>query len=82
LSGIANGAQVNVIETVKKNGTALTVTNKAVDISVPTKTSDISNDSGFITKAVNDLTNYYKKSETYTQTEIDNKISAIPKFAI
>lgn len=82
LSGIANGAQVNVIETVKKNGTALTVTNKAVDISVPTKTSDISNDSGFITKVVNDLTNYYKKSETYTKTEIDNKISAIPKFAI
>lgn len=82
LSGIASGAQVNVIETVKKNGTALTVTNKAVDISVPTKTSDISNDSGFITKVVNDLTNYYKKSETYTQTEIDNKISAIPKFAI
>lgn len=82
LSGIANGAQVNVIETVKKNGTALTVTNKAVDISVPTKTSDITNDSGYITKAVNDLTNYYKKSETYTQTEIDNKLSAIPKFAV
>lgn len=82
LSGIANGAQVNVIETVKKNGTALTVTNKAVDISVPTKTSDITNDSGYITKAVNDLTNYYKKQETYTQTEINNKLSAIPKFAI
>lgn len=82
LSGIDAGAQVNVIETIKKNGTALTVTNKAVDISVPTKTSDITNDSGYITKAVNDLTNYYKKSETYTQTEIDNKLSTIPKFAI
>ena len=49
LSGIASGAQVNVIETVKVNGTARTVTGKAVDISVPTKTSDITNDSGFIT---------------------------------
>lgn len=49
LAGIASGAQVNVIETIKKNGTALTITSKAVDISVPTKTSDLTNDSGFIT---------------------------------
>lgn len=44
--------------------------------------SDIPDVSAFITKAVNDLTNYYTKSETYTQTEIDNMVSAIPKFAI
>ena len=49
LSGIAAGAQANVIEVVKRNGVALTVTNKAVDVTVPTKTSDITNDSGFIT---------------------------------
>lgn len=36
LEGIAEGAQVNVIETVKVNGVAQTVTGKAVDISVPT----------------------------------------------
>lgn len=35
LSGIATGAQVNVIETIKVNGTAQTVSNKAVDISIP-----------------------------------------------
>ena len=35
LSGIASGAQVNVIETVKVNGTALTVSSKAVDVTVP-----------------------------------------------
>lgn len=29
-----------------------------------------------------DLANYYKKTETYSQTEINNKISAIPKFDI
>lgn len=39
LAGIESGAEVNVIETVKKNGTALTITNKAVDISVPTASS-------------------------------------------
>ena len=49
LAGITAGAQPNVIEVVKKNGTTLTITNKAVDITVPTKTSDITNDSGFIT---------------------------------
>ena len=36
LSGIAPNAQVNVIETVKVNGTTQTVTSKAIDISVPT----------------------------------------------
>lgn len=35
LDGIASGAQANVIETVKVNGTALTVTSKAVDVIVP-----------------------------------------------
>lgn len=51
LSGIASGAQVNVIESVKVNGAALTPTSKEVDITVPTKTSDLTNDSGFITSA-------------------------------
>ncbi len=49
LSGIASGAQVNVIETIKVNNTAQTVTSKAVNITVPTKVSDLTNDSGFIT---------------------------------
>lgn len=51
LAGIASGAQVNVIETVKVNNTALTPSSKAVNVTVPTKTSDITNDSGFITVA-------------------------------
>lgn len=47
LSGIANGAQVNVIESVKVNGTKLTPSSKAVDVTVPTKTSQLTNDSGY-----------------------------------
>ena len=39
LSGIASGAQVNVIESVKVNGTKLTPSSKSVDVTVPTKTS-------------------------------------------
>ena len=50
LAGIEAGAEVNVIETVKVNGTALTPdANKAVDVTVPTKVSDIQNDSNFQT---------------------------------
>lgn len=51
-------------------------------INKPTKLSDFTNDGVFITNAVNDLTNYYLKSQTYTQTEVNNLISVIPKFAI
>ena len=47
-------AERNVIISVKKNGTALTVdSNRAVNITVPTKTSEITNDSGFVTSGAN-----------------------------
>lgn len=49
---------------------------------IPTKTSDLENDSGFITNTVNDLTNYYLKSETYTQTEVNNLIGQIKTISI
>lgn len=35
------------IDTIKVNGTTQTITNKTVDITVPTKTSDLTNDSDF-----------------------------------
>lgn len=37
---------------------------------------------GAVTQIQTDLANYYLKSETYSKTEIDNQLSAIPKFAI
>ena len=49
LSGIATGAQVNVLEGIQKNGDTVTITNKIANITVPTATSDLTNDSGFIT---------------------------------
>ena len=51
LSGVASGAQVNIIEQVKVNGNAITPSSKAVNITVPTKTSQLTNDSGYITSA-------------------------------
>jgi hypothetical protein len=44
--------------------------------------SAFNNDEGFIKNTVTDLVNYYKKSETYTQDEVNELISKIPKFAI
>ena len=41
---IAEGGEPNVIETVKVNGTALVPVSKAVDVTVPTKVSDLTND--------------------------------------
>ena len=43
------GGQPNVIEKISVNGTAQTVSNKTVNITVPTKVSALTNDSGFQT---------------------------------
>lgn len=61
LAGIADNAQVNTIETISLNGTDLTPdANKKVSITV-------------ITKDVNDLTNYYSKTQTYAKSETYSK---------
>lgn len=69
LSGIASGAQANVIESVKVNGTKLTPSSKAVDISVPTKTSQLTNDSGYQTKANVDSIVTGKGYQTQSQVQ-------------
>ena len=46
LTTIEENAQVNLIETVKVNGTALTITDKAVDIAVPTMLSQLNGYTG------------------------------------
>ena len=69
LSGIASGAQENIIENITVNGVAQVINNKTVALTI-------------MTNAVDDLVNYYKKSETYTQSEVNSLISAIPKFDI
>ena len=44
-------AQANVIEGIKVNGTEQAITDKVVDITVPTKVSDLTNDADYATKA-------------------------------
>ena len=49
---------------------------------IPTKTSQLTNNSGFITNAVNNLTNYYLKSETYTKSEVQQLLSTISSLKL
>lgn len=50
LTGVEDGAEVNVIDTVKVNGSALTPSSKAVDISVPTTVAQLSDASDYAKK--------------------------------
>lgn len=64
LSGIATGAQVNKIESIKVNGTAQTITDKAVDIAVPTNNNQLTNGAGY-------------QTASQVQTAINSAISGI-----
>lgn len=59
-----NGGKIDVV---KINGTAQTITNKEVDISVPTQVSDLTNDSGF-------------QTATQVQSLIDSAVSSAYKY--
>lgn len=69
LSGIASGAQVNVIESVKVNGTALTPSNKSVNVTVPKNVSQLTNDSGFQTSTQVDSIVTGKGYQTQSQVQ-------------
>lgn len=76
LEGIATGAQVNVVESVKVNGVALTPdANKAVDVTVPTKISDLTNDDNTVKDA-----SYVHTDNNYTTAE-KNKLAGIEASA-
>ena len=45
-------------------------------IHVPTKTSQLQNDSDFVIKTTNELTNYYTKNNTYTKNEVDALVAS------
>ena len=76
---VTTGGEPNVLEGVMVNGTALTITNKAVDVTVPTAVSELTNDSGFL--VANDISgkansaDVYAKTETYTKAEVDAAIA-------
>ena len=71
LAGVSNGAQANVIETVKVNNVALTPSEKSVNIPVPTDNQELSNGAGY-------------QNETQVNALIDSKMQSfiIPKGSI
>lgn len=85
LSGIETGAQVNKIETIKKNGVIVNADGKAVDISVPTKMSELNNDKSFQTKtevqALIQQAGHMEKKivESKPTTGLDNILYLVPK---
>lgn len=48
----------------------------------PTKLSELTNDVNFVTNSVNNLTNYYTKTNTYTKTEVNELINGITSMNV
>lgn len=81
-------AQANVIESIKVNGSAVTITDKAVDITVPTDNAQLANGAGYL--VANDVANKADKATTlggygitdaYTSAQTDTAIAnAVGQF--
>lgn len=76
---VTAGGEPNVIETVKVNGVAQEVTEKAVDIKVPTKVSDLTNDSAFQTNT--DVAQAIQTAISKTGHAVFKKVDAVPEAA-
>ena len=68
LRDVAEGAQVNVIEQIKINGVAATISGKSVNVPVPTDNASLANGAGY-------------QTENQVNTLIDSKLKAyiVPK---
>lgn len=73
LLGIADGAQVNIIEKVQVNGTDLPVNAKKVNVVVPTKLSDLTNDGNYVQDANYVHTDYNYSAEEQGKVEAADK---------
>lgn len=74
---VTAGGEPNVIETVKVNGVAQEVTEKAVDIKVPTKVSDLTNDSAFQTNT--EVAQAIQTAISKTGHAVFKKVDAVPE---
>ena len=77
--GVKIGANISISEDGTISVTALdwgNISNR------PTKLSQFTNDSSFITKSVTDLVNYYTKTESYTKAEVNALIGDLKTIQI
>lgn len=73
LNSIESSAQENIIESVSVNGTAQPISNKGIDITVPTAVSDLADDVGYLTKESDPTVPAWAKASTkptYTAAEV------------
>lgn len=89
LDGIAAEANKITVDSALSGTSTNPVQNKVVAERIGTIEANVSaaattagNAAASAAAVKKDLANYYKKTETYSQAEINNKISAIPKFDI
>lgn len=89
LDGIATEANKTVVDSALSGTSTNPVQNKVVAERIGTIEANVNaaattagNAAASAAAIKKDLANYYKKTETYSQAEINNKISAIPKFSI
>ena len=79
LGGVKIGANI----TIAADGTISVAGLDWVNINgKPTNLSEFTNDAGFITKTVNDLSNYYAKTNTYSKNEVNSLIGDIKTIQI
>lgn len=76
---VTAGGEPNVIETVKVNGVAQEVSEKAVDIKVPTKVSELTNDSAFQT--ITEVAQAIQTAISKTGHAVFKKVDAVPETA-
>jgi len=53
-----------------------------VEAAIPVNTSDLTNDSGFITNAVSNLANYYTRTQTYTKEEVNSLVGQLVQIQV
>lgn len=70
-------AQANVIEKVSVNGSALNVAEKGVNVTVPTKVSQLTNDSAFVTDSALTAKGYQTANDV--DTRIQGVVGAAPE---
>lgn len=75
LAGIDTGADANVIEAITVNGSAAQISNKTVNVTVPTKITDLNNDGNFVQDAT-----YKHTDNNYTNAE-KTKLAGIDESA-
>lgn len=78
LNSIAMDAEVNV----QSDWDVTDSTSDAFIKNKPTSLSDFTNDEGFIDNTVSNLANYYLKTETYSKTELDQKVAELATIKI